>query len=175
MINKLAYFIRTTCTSIYIVEKVDLCFSVSVSLSVCLSSLSSHLCLSVSLSLLAWMSRGFVYYTLFVSLLFLCLSLSLSCLSVWLSVRLCFPPSASSTYVFKLLTVLPPCLVSQYPQNFTCQAKRRYLLTLADTQLVPNNYIWKIQFPPDSLKKKRKKKEKVFLNVYIYENKNKNK
>ena len=47
MINKLTYFIRTTCTSIYTVEKVDL------SLFLCLSvSPLSHR-LSLSLSLLA--------------------------------------------------------------------------------------------------------------------------
>ena len=53
MINKLAYLIRTTCTSIYTVEKVDLSLSVSLSLSVCLSvclsSVSSHLNLCLSL------------------------------------------------------------------------------------------------------------------------------
>ena len=99
MINKLAYLIRTTCTSIYTVEKVDLslflCLCLSVCLSVWLSSVSSHL--NLCLSLLAWISRGFVYYTLFVSLLFLCLSLSLSCLSVWLCLSL--SPSFRLLYI----------------------------------------------------------------------------
>ena len=53
MINKLAYLIRTTCTSIYTVEKVDLslCFSVSVCLSLLCLIASQSLSLSASLNI----------------------------------------------------------------------------------------------------------------------------